>query len=126
MAFMDLTPAQRPGPGLNLALVIGGAALTLFLFGRPEDEVTGRAHLGDSLGFTAAFLATGLYVAGLPLLWRRTHGRPSAALVMPGFVALVLAFLYLGLRTYFVQPGATGPALLIQLFLLICVLCRAI
>ena len=96
------------------------------MFGRAVDEVTGRAQLGDALGFTAAFLATGFYIAALPRLWRSTGGRPAAALVMPGFVALVLGFLYLGLRTYFVQSGAIGPALLLQLFLLICVLCRSL
>ena len=127
MAFMDLTPPPRPrGRGLSLTLILGASASTLILFGRADDEVTGRPQLGDALGFTAAFLAAGCYIAALPLLWRWSRGRPAAALVMPGFVALVLGFLYLGLRTYFVQPGATGPAVLIQLFVLVCVLCRAV
>jgi len=43
----------------------------------------------------------------LPSLWSASLHRWFASLVMPVFIALVFAYLYLTFQTYYIQPWAT-------------------
>jgi hypothetical protein len=43
---------------------------------------------------------------------------------MPIFFLLILAYLYFSFRSDFIQPGATGVSVFLQLFVMICLLCR--
>src|SRR5690606_27917520 len=98
---------------------------TLVLFAVSEDFYRGKAKVGDAIPFTAAFLATGYFLSGLTEIWGGVDRTRLDGLVLPGFMAVVMAYFVLAGRAGFIQPAATAIAVLAQVIALIVVGARA-
>lgn len=94
---------------------------TLALFAMSRDFYRGKAEIGDALPFTVAFLVTGYFLSGLSWIWGKTGQTRLDGLVLPGFMAVVMAYFVLVCRTGFIQPAATAIAALAQAVSLIIV-----
>jgi|GEM_PF-4561498 len=125
MEFMEFPPRKRRGTLLRHVAILSSAALSLFAFHLADDEITGKAEVSDAYGFTVIFLVAGYYIDWLPELWGKCKGTSFDFLLMPAFYASIMSYLYFAFRSYFIQPAATGATVLIQLFVMICLLCRA-
>ena len=124
MPFMDLALRRRPRRWVDHLIILGTTAASLAAGRLTDDELTGRGQIADVAGFTALFVGLGYFLARLPTIWARTRRTALEVWVTPGFVGLTLAYFYLGFRSYFIQPGATGPMLLLQLLALVGLACR--
>jgi hypothetical protein len=124
MDFMEFPPRKKRGTMIPHTMIVSAAALTLLAFLRADDEVTGKAKVSDAYGFTAVFLLAGYFLGWLPEIWKKTNGTVIEPLVMPTLIALILLYLYFSFRSYFIQPGATGMTVFLQLFVMICLSCR--
>lgn len=124
---MDLrpTPSQPPSRLMDHLLLWGAAAATLGLFTVARDFYRGKAEVGDAVPFTLAFVATGYLLSSLPWIWRNTDHTRLAGLIMPSFMALVMAYFVLALRAGFIQPTATAIAVITQSLLLVVVYARS-
>ncbi|WP_406698348.1 hypothetical protein V5E97_05765 [Singulisphaera sp. Ch08] len=121
---MEFPPRKRRGKLIRHAAIVLVAVLTLVTFRFADDEVTGKAEASDAYGFTLIFVVAGYYIGWLSEIWKRCKGKAFDPFVMPIFYMLVLLYLYLSFRSYFVQPGATGLTILVQLLVMICFICR--
>lgn len=126
MAFMDLQPRKPRSFLVDHAMIWAGLILTLMTFRRSVDEITGPASVLGALGFTTLFVLLGLLLIHLPAIWARGRGSRLTQLATPLFILLTLSYLNLSFQSYFIQPGATGVAILGQLLVLICLACRMI
>jgi hypothetical protein len=124
MQFLELRPRRERGALVFHAMILSVAALSLAVFRLADDEVRGKALVSDAYGFTLVFVAAGYYLGWLPEIWRKTGGTAFEPLVMPSFIAMVVAYLYFTFRSHFIQPAATGAAVGLQLLALIILSCR--
>ena len=125
MAFMDLTPPKKRRLFVDHLLIVSAVAVSLATFLMANDEVTGKAEVSDAVGFTVLFLGLGYFLAWLPRIWAKTKGTMFESVVTPLFIGLTLVYFYLGFRSYFIQPQATGLMIMSQLLALICLSCRS-
>lgn len=125
MEFMEFPPRKRRGTLIRHAAIGLSVVLTLIVFRLADDEVTGKAEVSDAYGFTLVFLVAGYYIGWLPEIWKKCEGRTLDSFLMPIFFLLMIGYLYFSFRSYFIQPGATGLTILLQLLVMICLLCRA-
>ncbi|WP_435015585.1 hypothetical protein TA3x_003129 [Tundrisphaera sp. TA3] len=119
MDFQDIPPRRptiRATDHLAIASVI---ALSLILFAGAEDDKRGRAEVADGIPFSVAFAVVGYFIGWTPT--PRADGRPSwiDPFLTPIFLVLVLAYLYLVFKAGFVQPWATGSAVVFQIIALV-------
>ncbi|WP_435008835.1 hypothetical protein P12x_000084 [Tundrisphaera lichenicola] len=124
MEFMEFPPRKKRRRIVDHLMIFAVAALALVVFGRADDEVTGKAQVSDAFGFTMIFVVAAYYIEWLPAIWERTRRTAFEPFVMPAFIAMVLAYLYFSFRSYFIQPGATSLAVFSQLFAMIVLSCR--
>jgi hypothetical protein len=124
MDFMEIPHRKRRGTLLRHAMIVSAAILALVAFRVADDEITGKAEVSDAFGFTTLFLLAGYYIGWLPEIWEKCRGTAFESLIMPIFMMLVLAYLYFSFRSHFIQPGATGASVCLQLFVMICLMCR--
>ena len=119
MDFMDFPTPEEPSRLLDHAAILAACAGSLLVFHLADDPITGKAKVTDALGFTLAFLVAGYFIGWLPRIWAKSKATRFEPMVMPSFVAIILAYLYLAFRSYFVQPGATSIAVTTQMILMI-------
>jgi hypothetical protein len=105
-------------------MILSAALLTLVAFRYADDEVTGKAEVSDAYGFTALFVPAAYLIGWLPEIWARCRRTTTEPLVKPAFMTLVLGYLYFAFRAYFIQPGAVGAAVGLQLLVMIVLMCR--
>ena len=91
-------------------------ASSLLTFGGSIDEITGRANPVNALIFTCLFLILACWLIYLSQIWARIKGTAFDSLVMPLFIALMLAYLYSSFWSYLIRPGPTWPTMTVQLF----------
>ena len=125
MEFMEFPPRKRRGTLIRHAAILSTAALSLFAFHLADDEITGKAEVSDAYGFTLIFLVAGYYIGWLPGIWEKCKGTAFESTLMPIYFLLIIIYLYFSFRSYFIQPAATGSTVFLQLFVMICLLCRA-
>lgn len=125
MDFED-APTRRPRrlSWPDHAGVVAAIVVTLVVFRNAVDFDRGAAHLGDCVGFTVAFVVLAYFLCWDPV--PRTDGRPNrlAWLQTPAFVTLTLGYLYFAFCAGYVQPGATGLAVIAQVAALTVILGR--
>jgi hypothetical protein len=114
-------PRRTPNRLPDHLLLWGVAFGTLMLFATSRDFYRGKAEIGDAIPFTVAFLVTGYFLFGLSWIWGIADRTRVAGLVLPGFMAVVMAYFVLGCRAGFIQPPATAIAVLAQVVSLIVV-----
>jgi len=122
--FMEFPPHKPRGTLARHVSIVSVALLTLGVFRLAEDEITGKAEVSDAYGFTLLFVVAGYYIGWLPEIWRNGKRTVLGPFVMPSFYLLILLYLYFSFRSYFIQPGAAGFTILLQLFVMVCLLCR--
>lgn len=125
MAFMDLGPPRPPRRWVDHLTILAAVVVSLAAFRLADDDVTGTPDFADAIGGTLLFFALGAFLARRPEAdaWARRMG--LGPFVTPAFIGLTLAYFYLGLRSDFIQPGATGPLILTQVLALVVLSCRA-
>lgn len=124
MDFQDVPVPRRRSRAADWGLMAAAVGFTPLVFRHADDFDRGRALLSDCFGFTAAFVVVGLFLGWDPPA--RRDGRPSRleAWQTPAFLALALAYLYLVFRAGYVQPGATGLAVVVLVAALAAILVR--
>ena len=125
MDFED-APTRRPRriSWADHAGVAAAFVVTLIVFRNAVDFDRGVAHLGDCVAFTLGFVVLAYFLCWDPM--PRDDGRPHRFLWLqtPAFVGLTLMYLYLAFCAGYVQPGATGLAVIAQVATLTVILGR--
>jgi len=124
MEFMEFPPRKKRRTIIQHSMIISVAALTLVSFRLAYDEITGKVDVSDAFGFTLIFLVAGYYIRCLPRIWEKSDRTAFEPLVLPLFIAMIVAYLYFSFRSYFIQPGVTGMTVFLQLMVMICLSCR--
>jgi hypothetical protein len=96
--FMDFPPRKKRRAIIQHSMIISAAALTLIGFRLADDEITGKAEVSDAFGSTLFFLAAGYYISWLPRIWKKSNRTAFEPLVMPVFIAMIVAYLYFSVR----------------------------
>lgn len=124
MEFMEFPPRKRRSTVIRHVAIGLTVVMTLLAFHFADDEVTGKAEVSDAYGFTLIFLVAGYYIVWLPEIWKKCEGKAYDSFLMPIFFLLIISYFYFSFKSYFIQPGATGLVILLQLLVMICLLCR--
>ena len=107
MEFPDLKSSRKRSTAFDHLIVLAVFALTLAVFHVSYDPHRGKGSVSDGAAFSVFYLGVAYYFGWLPSLWPASLHRRSGSLVMPVFIALVFAYLYLTFKTYYIQPWAT-------------------
>ncbi len=107
MEFLDLKSSRKRSAVFDHLIVLAVFALTLAVFHISYDPHRGKGSVSDGAAFSVFYLGVAYYYGWLPSIWSITLHRWFGSLVMPVFIALVLVYLYLTFKTYYIQPWAT-------------------
>jgi hypothetical protein len=117
--FLDLKSSRKRSVGFDHLVIVAVFALSLAVFHASYDPHRGKGSVSDGAAFSVFYLGVAYYFGWLPSIWSASLHRWFGSLVMPVFIALVFAYLYLTFKTYYLQPWATVVCFVAHLGVLI-------